>query len=1258
MFQPRFLRLFALCLLLLIATFSAAANQPVTSERLSAAMGANDFSWRNSDGSLTVWVFFQDKGFSGLELEAALDLAEDNLTERAAWRRGKVTAAGERLVNVGDLPVHPSYLEAVKNTGAIFRRESRWLNAASFQMTDSQINQMLNLNFVRKTDLVARFQHRPIPSSEPVIEDSSNDADKNSDKSPNWTIDYGGNLAAMVQAGVPAVHEMGIDGSGVIVGMLDSGFHFTHEALINTPVLGTYDFVNDDENVDNEPGDPGNSRDHGTMTMSTVTGNMPGELVAPAFGASVVLAKTEDVSQEIPIEEDQWVAGLEWVETFGVDIVSSSLGYLDWYDFSDMDGNTAVTTLAADLAVARGIIVINSAGNERNSSWNHIIAPADGFDVITVGAVDSSDNISSFSSPGPSYDGRIKPDVSALGVSNTVADPSDDNGYRTASGTSFSCPLTSGVAALILSRAPNLTPAQVREALRETASMADSPNNDFGWGIINAFEAVQYFGPNLDHAPLGDSESTGTPYSVSALVTDREGLDTVTLSYRIDSGLWQQQAMTATGEPDTYSADIPGQAAGTTVDYYLSALSTNGVQTVLPALAPENYFSFNVGPDVTLPELLHNALSDQALIAWPPTLYCTASDNLGLDRVEMTYQLNGGPVMGPYVLTDDSNDAYSLVFPVDAVALQVGDSLTYSITAYDLANIPNENTSGPHAFIIMDALGVVLVLDDTAAARADEKTNKNKQPVEGRNDGKSSAATIATWLTDAGYVADVMIADQATLEDFLSYQLVILSAGDNAVPVDKETTRQALQDWATSGGKLLIEGGEIGYDALSNPGYPDFAQHVLHGESWDSDNSGDLHVDQGYENHPLLNVPVMIDPTVTMTYDGYGDQDAVEATSDAYVIMSPAAMSGDAGILVHDNNSAPQSAQIVYFAFNVEAIDGTAGKDLTLNAAAYLLAAEPAPTSSISGTVNLVGEMDNSGVLVSNGAGASTLTEYDGSYTLDNLYEGLYSLQFSKAEWGTIIVDVDLDDGTNMTGINVNLMPVIQVEYSTSPNLPIPDNSSNGISSTIVVPENEAGIISDVTVDIDIEHTYIGDLSVQLISPTGQIVNLHDRSGGSANDIIGNWPMTLTVDGPGSLNDYIGISNSGTWVLAIADHAGSDTGTLVSWGINFTIPGTVSGVDGEALPAVTRLNPNVPNPFNPMTKISFDLAHNGSVRLGIFNLRGHLVRHLISEEMVAGRHTVRWDGRDDGGRSVSSGVYLYRLESGADIQERKMLLVR
>jgi len=1235
--------------------------QGTVSPRLERALAAEAFSGRDDDGRVAVWVYFRDKGVTGAELEQALLAAEARLPERTAWRRAKVRPAGQLLVDIGDLPLHAPYLEQVAELGATLRRESRWLNAASFQVSDDQLRQLAALPWVVKLDLVARFSRPEIPTPPEVdaeVLDQLDERKDDRDGDNRWDIDYGANRSAMEQANVPPVHELGITGAGVIIGMLDSGFRTTHEALENIPILATYDFVNDDEIVDNEPGDPENSNDHGTKTLSTAMGNMPGSLVAPAFGASAILAKTEDVSQEIPIEEDQWVAGLEFAEGHGADIISSSLGYYDWYDFPDLDGNTAVTTIAADLAVARGVVVVNSAGNERNTAFNHIIAPSDGDSVIAVGAVTSSGAVTSFSSPGPSYDGRIKPDVSALGSGNPVAKPTDDHGYTTASGTSFSCPLTSGVAALILARAPGLTPLQVREALRETAHLADNPDNDYGWGIIDALAAVTYFGPSFVHQPLVDTEDTTGPYFVAATITDREGVDgtSVSLNYRLDGGFWERVTLLPTGDPDTWAGAIPGQPAGAIVEYYLEAASINAVTTTLPPWGAESPISFRVGPDETLPLLIHEPLRDQAYIQWPPVVRCTATDNLGIDRVELTYQHNGGPVTAPAALGFDGGDAYSLTFPLEQLDVAIGDQIIYNLTAWDAAGIPNATVAGPHTFEVIDTLGLVLVLADQGSGKTDDKVAKDKSALVAV-EGRSSAATIADWLTAAGYVADVIPAAGVTVADFESYHVVLLAAGNNTSPLADPATRDALRAWASAGGKIIIEGGEVGYDVLTSPGYPEFAAEVLHAVDWESDNAGNLETVSGQEFHPILTQPHELPGTLGLDYSGYGDQDAVEVAGDSYRIMAPANFLQDAGIYVYDDNSAPQSAQIVVFTVNVEAISG-GGAALLENTLDFLMAAEPAPTASMSGRVVLTGEGNYGGVLVSVGGGHETTTTTDGLWLLAGLYGGSYELMVSFPGFETARLEVELADGEQLTELEIRLNPVIQTHYAATPQLPIPDSNPGGVISMIAVPAEESGLLSAVSVDIEIHHTWIGDLTVALISPGGTTVTLHNRSGSSSHDIVGNWPATLTVDGPGDLLDLLGEDNAGDWTLFVSDSAGSDTGVLESWGLHFTIPGVVSAVGDGGPPSVTRLYPNVPNPFNPQTEIVFELARAGNTRLSIFDVRGMLVTRLLDEELAAGSHRVRWDGRDGAGRGVGSGTYLYRLESGEVVAERKMLLVR
>jgi subtilisin family serine protease len=277
--------------------------------------------------------------------------------------------------------------------------------------------------------------------------------------------------------------------------MMDTGFRKDHQAFqlafSEGRVLAEWDFINHDGNTQNEAGDPSGQHDHGTMTWSTLGGAADGNLYGPAYGASFILAKTEDVSGETPIEEDNWVAGMEWADSIGADVISSSLGYIDWYSYSDLDGNTAVITIAADIAAQRGIVVCNAMGNEGSGSGS-LIAPADADSIISCGAVYGSGDIVYFSSRGPTYDGRIKPEVCAQGVSTRCANPSGTTGYTYADGTSLSTPLIGGTAAVILSAHPSWTPMQVREAMMESGDHSTSPDNDYGWGIPDILAAIQH----------------------------------------------------------------------------------------------------------------------------------------------------------------------------------------------------------------------------------------------------------------------------------------------------------------------------------------------------------------------------------------------------------------------------------------------------------------------------------------------------------------------------------------------------------------------------------------------------------------------------------------------------------------------------------------------------------------------------------------------------------------------------------------------
>ncbi|MBU0740889.1 S8 family serine peptidase [bacterium] len=1239
-----------------------AADRPTVTKYLERALDDASYPHRDADGRLAVWVYFRDKGLDGPSLAAALNRAEDDLSDRAARRRAKMTTVkGARLVDATDLPLHRPYLDAVSATGARLRRESRWLNAASFGATPAEIDDIARLPQVAKVDLVNMFRRDEVPvRPEDVASREARNAELQATGADRWDLAYGGTLAELEQINVPPLHDEGITGAGVLIGMLDTGFRTTHVALAPVTVIASWDFVNDDGDVDNQPGDPSNANDHGTKTMSTIMGYAPGAHVGPAFGAQVVLAKTEDVSQEVPIEEDNWVAGIEWLDTYGIDVATSSLGYIDWYVFSDLDGNTAACTIAADLAVGKGIAVCNSAGNERGTIWDHIITPADGDSVIAAGAVTSSGSYAYFSSPGPSYDGRIKPDVCALGSGNHVVSSTDDTSYTSASGTSFSGPLTAGVATLVLSRVPTLTPMQVRDAMRETASQAATPDNDYGWGILDAHAAAHYYGAGIAHDPLADTEDTIGPYLATCTITDRVALDPTALKlfWNVDGGGWNETTLADLGG-DAYEAALPGQPAGSDVAYYLSAGDELGIVTTLPLGAPGEAFAFHVGPDITDPVVSHQPLGDQPLLTWPAAVTVNASDNLGIASVTVMFDQDGIP-QPDFPLVHQGGDLYAADFPVPAEQVQLDDVFTYSVRVTDTAAVPNEVVLGPYSFAIIDALGVALLIDDTAAKGEEPKLGEDKKPLPPHTGAhKALPGDIDRWLTDAGYVLTAVDAAALQASDFDNMQFVVLSCGDNTSPVADANLRTLLGGWVGGGGKLLVEGGEVGYDAESSPGYPDFAADVLHVSDWRSDSAGDLQTADGMAGHPLLNLPHAIPSVLAIAYSGYGDEDAMDPTPDAYVVLEPASYAGAGGVIVYDDNPAPQSAQVVNFCFNAAALtDTTAARRLVENAAAFLMADEGEATASISGSVSSIsGDVAFliEGAAVSAGPGLETLTDEYGYFILDGLYAGTYRIVVSKADFTTVTEFVEVGEGQAVYR-DYWLQATWTAEYYQGTPVDIPDNAPAGITSTITVTDD--GAISAVTVPIDVTHTWIGDLIVELTSPEGTTVRLHDRSGSSSDDILGTYGVTLPVDGPGELLDFVGESPFGDWTLFVSDNVGSDTGTLNGWGLYITLPEPVTAV-GDGMPRVTRLLGNAPNPFNPRTVIAFELSSAQAPLLAIFDLRGREVRRLLDgRALPAGRHQVAWDGRDAAGRALASGLYLYRFTAEGVVQEAKMLLTR
>ncbi|KPJ61007.1 MAG: hypothetical protein AMJ46_03190 [Latescibacteria bacterium DG_63] len=465
------------------------------------------------DSTVSLWVFFRDKG-SAAQVAGTIAELKDRFSSRALARRARVRKAP--LLDWRDVPVPRPYIESLEDLGFSVRAISKWLNAVSVTCKAQDGTALLELPFVTEVKPVASFPKREMPFEKtpalPVTpfqqSETAKALESPSSAAPGDTSFYGATWRQLDMIQVPALHTQGITGDSVFIGVLDTGFNLNHEALESTQVVAQWDFINWDSVTSNEPGqDLSYQHNHGTMILGIIGGYKPGIYSGVAFGAEFALAKTEDVSDETPVEEDYWVMGLEWLDSLGVDLVTSSLGYKDWYTYEDMDGNTTVTTIAADMAVANGVSVFTAMGNGGATPYPYTIAPADGDSVMSIGAVDSLGQYWAASSRGPTYDGRIKPEIVTPGCAVYCVDPNDSTAYGRASGTSCATPLAAGGGALILQMNRDWNPVQLREAIRATGTNSSSPDTFIGWGILQADDASTWLLVSVLDEPL----SPGAP---------------------------------------------------------------------------------------------------------------------------------------------------------------------------------------------------------------------------------------------------------------------------------------------------------------------------------------------------------------------------------------------------------------------------------------------------------------------------------------------------------------------------------------------------------------------------------------------------------------------------------------------------------------------------------------------------------------------------------------------------------------------------
>ena len=420
------------------------------------------------------WVYFTNKPNASTFLANPLSM----LSQRALDRR----TAQNIAIDITDVPVHQPYIDQIAAaTGITVMAKSKWLNAIHIRGSQPNIQALTSLSFVQSVDFAnsSLNTRQAQPTSHKL-----NKINKNAEELV--TYNYGNSANQIQMLNGHLLHQQNYTGQGKIIAVLDSGFINANTAapfqnlMTNNQILGGYNFPDRNNNYFSR-------HNHGTNVLSCMGGFADGQLVGTAPDAQYYLFITEDINEENPVEESYWVEAAEVADSLGVDIINSSLGYFGYdnpsysYTYSDMNGTTAFASRGANMAFMKGMMVVVSAGNSGNSANPHVGVPAEATHALAVGAVNSTEAYASFSSIGPSFDGRVKPDVCAKGLGTTVSNTA--GAIVTSNGTSFSSPVMAGMVASFWSAVPSLTNVQVKQFIIESADLFANPTNQKGYGI-------------------------------------------------------------------------------------------------------------------------------------------------------------------------------------------------------------------------------------------------------------------------------------------------------------------------------------------------------------------------------------------------------------------------------------------------------------------------------------------------------------------------------------------------------------------------------------------------------------------------------------------------------------------------------------------------------------------------------------------------------------------------------------------------------
>ncbi|PID88420.1 MAG: serine protease [Bacteroidia bacterium] len=413
------------------------------------------------------------------------DKPEEFLSAEALERRKRFSIP----VTSEDLPVSKAYMDKIEDMGFQIYATSKWLNSVLVFSKDSTLwSKAQKLDFVASESPKKKSKKRTKLSRRKKINIEGTQED-------HCNLKYGKSKRQITMLHLENLHNKGYLGEGIRIALLDAGFYNVDSITgfdslrTNKQILGTKDFV-DRENEVYRNGS------HGMNALSTIAGYIPGKFIGSAPKASFWLLRTEDGKSETPAEEYYWAAAAEFADSCGVDMIHSSLGYNNFddknlsYTYSDMNGDIAISTIAADIAASKGILVTISAGNEGNDPWKYISAPADADSVLAVGAVNMDGSIARFSSHGPTSDGRIKPDALAHGSFVFVLGKKGKP--RLASGTSFSAPLLAGAVACLWQANPECSNMEIIEAIQKSGKRYLKPDSKYGYGLPNIDKADKY----------------------------------------------------------------------------------------------------------------------------------------------------------------------------------------------------------------------------------------------------------------------------------------------------------------------------------------------------------------------------------------------------------------------------------------------------------------------------------------------------------------------------------------------------------------------------------------------------------------------------------------------------------------------------------------------------------------------------------------------------------------------------------------------